>query len=167
MQYTKILRLFWFTIDSSNFSPIHILISWNQFHPIYLQSNLPRWDIHFLLKKRTVYNNNRCVVYLGAYKALSGSRWKEEHIQALRVVYLDNLAINRFFDRDYIPTNNDNGRWALDIMEFAANCMYVAFFQISRDISVATEDNLREFTSEFADETQNNPFFVLFISGDH
>jgi hypothetical protein len=41
---------------------------------------------------------------------VSGSQWKEEHLKVFRVVYLDNLAINRFFDGDYIPTNDDNGR---------------------------------------------------------
>jgi hypothetical protein len=36
-----------------------------------------------------------------------GTEWKEKHVKALRVVYLENLTITRFFDRDYIRTNDD------------------------------------------------------------
>ncbi|KAN0069110.1 hypothetical protein V8E54_012739 [Elaphomyces granulatus] len=75
---------------------------------------------------------------------VSGSQWKEEHLKVFRVVYLDNLAINRFFDGDYIPTNDDN-----------------VFFQMAKDISVTTEDNLREYTKESSEETRPNPFFVI------
>ena len=42
--------------------------------------------------------------------------------------------------------------------------MYLVFFQIAKDISVATEDNLREYTPEFAEETQTNPFYVFFYN---
>ena len=44
---------------------------------------------------------------------VSGSEWKEKHVKALRVVYIlkiENLTITHLFDRDYIRTNDDNGR---------------------------------------------------------
>jgi hypothetical protein len=42
--------------------------------------------------------------------------------------------------------------------------MYLVFFQMAKDISVATEDNLREYTKEFSEETRPNPFFVFFYN---
>ena len=43
-------------------------------------------------------------------------------------------------------------------MEFAANCIYLVFFGIDKDISVATEDNLRQYTTEFI---QDDPFYTF------
>lgn len=39
---------------------------------------------------------------------VSASQWSNEHLKALRVVYLDDLPVTRFFDREHFP-----GRWDL------------------------------------------------------
>jgi hypothetical protein len=49
-------------------------------------------------------------------------------------------------------------------MEFAANCIYLVFFGIDKDISVATEDNLREYTTEFIQSLLHLFFYHISVT---
>lgn len=39
----------------------------------------------------------------------SASKWTEKHLQALRVVHLDNLPLERFFSDRFIPKKDNQG----------------------------------------------------------
>lgn len=40
---------------------------------------------------------------------VSASKWGGEHLRALRVVYLDNQPVTRFFNKEHFPTRWDSG----------------------------------------------------------
>lgn len=39
----------------------------------------------------------------------SASKWTEKHLQALRVVHLGNLPLERFFSNRFIPKDDNQG----------------------------------------------------------
>ena len=41
---------------------------------------------------------------------VSGSSWGKDHLKALRVLHLDDLPLERFFDANYLPDDSDPGR---------------------------------------------------------
>lgn len=43
-------------------------------------------------------------------RTTGGSSWTKEHMDALRVAYIDNLPLSRFFPSDHIPTDTDPGK---------------------------------------------------------
>lgn len=41
---------------------------------------------------------------------VSGSSWGKDHLKALRVLHLDDLPLERFFDAQYLPNDSHPSR---------------------------------------------------------
>ncbi|KZF26769.1 hypothetical protein L228DRAFT_243284 [Xylona heveae TC161] len=74
----------------------------------------------------------------------SGSKWRSEHLEALRVAYLDNLALERLFPSQFIPSDH-----------------HQAYSELVRAIRAPSEDDLKG-SVDLLDPYSDNRFFGLF-----
>lgn len=77
---------------------------------------------------------------------VSGSKWKDDHLEALRVVYLDDVDISRLFPAEYLPSES-----------------HEVFAFLLKLLTQATEDDLKEWNrTEIHSKLYSNKFTILF-----
>lgn len=66
---------------------------------------------------------------------VSGSKWNDEHLKALRVIYLDDVDISRLFPTEYLPSESHEGDFTLKLTVWRMLAHSVQCSQVSSNSS--------------------------------